>query len=363
MKVLVVARSFLRGGSATGAVNLAHALEAAGLTVIRESGDGKRPLLRKAERVFERALPNPQETHALRLGPPSLDLDALVRLHAPDIVQLCDLSGNTIAMDAPARLPCPSVHRMSDFWPYHGPAHYAQRPSETPPGLAQILYDRAGFGMLHPTMRVAPSAWLADQVAAAGSARPAVILNAQSVSPDIRPKTLKGGPLRLGFIANKLSDPRKGLAQLGPALRDTQRDVQLITFGKLPAAGDIPKAQHRGTFPRTQIAHVMSEIDILLCPYKLDNSPNTVTEAFAHGVPVIGQRDTGMDSYIDDTRGAHVDFWDETPQLDAVLDRISRDYAAHSAAALNFASKDLSPGKIGGAYAALYRELLHSPSV
>lgn len=360
MKVLVVARSFTRGGSATGAANLALALEAARINVVRESADGKRTLLRKVERALERTLPDAQETHALLLGPPCLDLPALVQRHAPDIVQLCDISANTISMETVAHLPCPSVHRMSDFWPYHGPQHYAERPNDTTPGLANVLYDRAGYVALRPTLRVAPSDWLADKVAAAGSARPQVILNAVPLVPEAKPKSLGHGILKLGFIANKLGHPRKGLARLGPALGRLDREVQLITFGAPPAPPGLPNAVHRGPFAKSEIGRVMEEIDILLCPHQRDNSPNSVTEAFAHGVPVIGQSGTGMDSYIEPSRGALLDFWEDTADLEPALQHITSDYTSRSAAALDFARTELAAKTIGGAYADLYRELLTS---
>ncbi len=359
MKVLLVARSFTRGGAATGAAGLSAALEAAGLDLVRASADDTpwRPL-RLAERSLEHLLLDADEAHFLRLGPPSVDLAREVARHRPDIVQLGDISANTIAPAALAALPCPSVHRMSDFWPYHGLRHYADRPDETP-GLARALFRVAGFAALAPTARVAPSDWLADSLAASGAPRPEVIRNAVLPVAGAAPRHLGGGPLRLGFISHKLASTRKGLDRLAEPIRHLGDRVHLTTFGRPPAPPglDLPQVRHHGPFGKAETGRVMGGIDILLCPYRADNSPNTVTEAFAHGIPVIGQRGTGMDSYIADDRGALIDF-DAPGTLARALDRIEAAYDAHSTAALAFARGPLAPATIGVAYRRLYKTLL-----
>jgi hypothetical protein len=87
-------------------------------------------------------------------------------------VQLCDVSGNVLRLSDVAGMPCPVVHRMSDLWPYHGPAHYAVRP-ETAPRSARWLMRRTVLaGARLPAARVAPSQWLADVLRGTGDASP-----------------------------------------------------------------------------------------------------------------------------------------------------------------------------------------------
>lgn len=358
MKVLLVARSLTRGGAATGAANLALALRAAGADVVTVAGDaGGTSPIRTIERGLERVLFD-AETHCLRLGTPTLDLPALVREHSPDIVQLCDISANTIDHTALAQLPVPSVHRMSDFWPYHGPQHYAEAPGHG--GLSGWLFGRAGHGSLHPTARVAPSHWLAERLT--GPA-PDVIRNAVALPDPLKPRKLQYSPLSFGFISAKLNDPRKGLLQLKASLQalPRSRPFELVTFG----AGSPPDLgvpmRNLGPFSPGESTRAMAEIDILLCPSRQDNSPNIVTEALARGLPVIGQSGGGMESYLADDRGALVDFWSETAvDLGPVVDRVCQDYAKLSVAARGFAETELAPEIIGRAYMGLYGRLLTS---
>lgn len=359
MKVLLVARSFTRGGAATGASNLGLALEAAGLTVIRVSTSGKRRALRTVERAVERVLFD-AETHCLRLGPPSVDIATEAARNRPDIVQFCDISANTIAPFEVARLPVPTVHRMSDFWPYHGPSHYAANPGDGSP-LAKRLFAVGGFGALRPSARVAPSHWLADHVS---GARPHVIPNAVT-SPTVEARgPLREGPIRLGFISGKLNDPRKGLDRLITALQGLPEGLATLTAhgsGVVPVAS-VP-VHNKGRFEASERAEVYRDIDILVCPSRYDNSPNTVTEALSHGVPVIGQTGTGMETYIDPKHGALLDFWgDAPPDLEGALSGIAARYPQASAAALHRTRTEFAPEVIGQAYTTLYETLLAARS-
>ena len=266
MKVLLVARSFTRGGAATGAATLGLALEAAGLDVVRVSADGAKPVWRTTERVIERALFD-AETHCLTVGPPSIDLAAKIAEHRPDIVQLCDISANTISTEALASTDVPTVHRMSDLWPYHGPQHYAETAGSAP-RLAQSFFKAGSFGGFTPTARVAPSKWLAETVS---GTRPHIIPNAVVSDKGLRPKALRDQPLRLGFISGKLTDPRKGLARLERVM-DTlpQGLATLHTYG----AGKPPAfvRDNAGPFEKANRTRVYRDIDVLICPSAQDLS-------------------------------------------------------------------------------------------
>ncbi len=355
MKVLLVARSFTRGGAATGAANLGMALDAAGLEVVRISADDQPSRLRTIERVIERVLFD-AETHCVRLGAPSIDLSAEVTRHAPDVVQLCDVSANTIDVRKVAALAPPTVHRMSDFWPYHGPAHYAGAPGSGT-GLARRLFAMGGYASFAPTARVAPSDWLADKVE---GVRPHVIPNAVADVPSAAPRELKEGPVRLGFISGKLNDPRKGLNRLLSAVQALPPDLAVLhCYGAGKVAERSGQVLNKGRFDKADRARVYEEIDILICPSRLDNSPNTVTEALSHGVPVIGQTGTGMESYIRDDHGVLLDFWGRTgPDLQGAISKITARYNAFSEAALKRARSEFAPATVGQAYEKLYERLL-----
>lgn len=375
MKILILTKSFTRGGSASGASNLAMALEAAGAHVVRLDADtarnGALAAVRVGERVIER-LCFDAETHCLRLASATFDLHALCAVHRPDAIQLCDISANVIRMADLAGLPCPVVHRMSDFWPYHGPRHYATVPDHAGPAgwlLRQTIFAGAPL----PDMRVAPSHWLADLLArhAPDPAAIRVIRNAVAIPETARRRPPPGaGTLHFGFLSNHILDPRKGFASLQPrleALAARGVEVSLHLFGRLPTT-QTPvfsgvRVEHHGPFGRNELARVFDSFDILLCPSRLDNSPNVLCEALAHGCPVIAQRGTGMDSYLSPETGALIDF--HTSDTDTLADfihacdRIAASHGSYSSAGATHAAATLAPAIIGDAYLHLYAELLN----
>lgn len=375
MKILVVSKSFTKGGSASGARNLVNSLEVAGAEVIKVDARGasSNTLFRTIERVYER-LVHDAETHCLRVGPPSLNLLDLYDIHKPDIVQLCDVSANTIAFSQMIDIPCPIVHRLSDFWPYHGASHYAASPPYRDQLADWLLHRLIYTGKSMPDILVSPSHWLADRLIAGGieKDRISVIRNAVSTSDERKPKKRDGSPLRLGFIAGSIIDPRKGLANLFPFLTnlyvnpdvDISSDFYLfggLRGGKLPLIPNIEWIP-MGKFARHQLDDVYSSFDVLLCPSILDNSPNVVTEALSYGIPVIAQSGTGMDSYVTPEVGGTLDFTNPNQKnfqkFTQYVSAIDENYSSYSMSALNFAKEDLSPRVIGLAYLNLYNSLI-----
>ncbi|MBE0454105.1 MAG: glycosyltransferase [Roseovarius sp.] len=370
MKVLLITKTLGKGGAATGARNLADALRAAGARVTLCDASAhlrRRPLraVRLAERVCERLF-HDAETHCMRLGPATFDLEGLFERHRPDVIQLCDVSANTIRFGDIARVPCPVVHRLSDFWPYHGARHYAQQPPAAPSGADRLLRLLAFDGTCLPDCRVAPSRWLAERL---GPGQAEVIHNAVAIPEGVGPRPPHRGPIRLGFVSGQVMDPRKGFDSLPPFLgalaAQDRTPVELHVFGSRPRDGlpefPVMKPVWHPPFSRGEIGAVHAQMDILLCPSRLDNSPNVVTEALAHGVPVIGQRGTGMDSYITDETGALVEFHDASATDHAHFTRevlrLVGDHARYSRNALDYARTILHPAVIGRRYLALYDHL------
>lgn len=366
MKVLAIAKTLRKGGAATGASNTINSLRAAGLEVVAlgscETPKGRAmSALRTTERVYERVF-HTAETHCLRLGPPVFDLAALCDRHRPDIVQLFDVSGNTISFPRLNDLPCPSVQRLSDFWPYHGSKHYNLAPPD-PPSFADRLLRRMIFdGSGEPDAFVAPSQWLAAVLA---DRQPTVIRNAVTSPTGVTPRDRLGAKIRFGFISNPIDDPRKGLMSVPHVLEAFAAHagpVALHLFGQgsdqaMKSTNCVEVVAHP-PFKRDAVAAVFTNFDILLCPSKLDNSPNVMTEALAHAVPVVAQIGSGMDSYLEPTFGALIDFDGRVERSAAQIGSLLRAYPAASKAARRFAMAELSPQKIGEEYKALYTALL-----
>ncbi|WOD41090.1 glycosyltransferase [Nodosilinea sp. E11] len=370
MKVLLVAKTLTKGGAASGASNLLHALCAAGAEVVVMDAYAKQlgqpiDLLRKMERVCEHLVCD-AETHFLRLGPSVFNLVHLYEKYHPDVIQLCDISGNVIKFSDISKVPCPVVHRMSDFWPYHGARHY----SDVPPqklDLAEHLLKSTIFSGHHlPDMRVAPSEWLANALKDDGIC---MIRNAVAWQANIKPRQRPRQPLRLGFIADPITLPRKGFLNLSRLLAEVSHrwgKIAIDLFGRITPSEipDIPGVEVKvhGAFSRAQRSSVYAGFDILLCPSRLDNSPNVLTEALAYGVPVIAQSNTGMNSYVTPYFGALIDFYGEhsTAVTDLVLaiEYLTSNFAQASLAALDYVTQELCPEVIGEQYLDLYAKLV-----
>lgn len=316
LKVSLVAKTLSKGGAASGARNLLRSLREVGLDVTVFDGfqaQKARPIrfIRGLERLSEHLFFD-AETHCIRLGPPVFSIKEIYLKHRPDIIQLCDVSGNTIRFSDLSEVPCPVVHRMSDFWPYHGARHYAEIALD-PPNVADKLLDRFVFdGNTMPTCRVAPSDWLASRLVG-GEVR--MIRNAVERTNVQVARNPALGRLRFGFISPLVLDPRKGFQSLPPYLASMAQHsnvpVELHVYGKLheaslPSFGDVRVFQN-SAFKKAELAHVFDSFDVLLCPSVMDNSPNVVTEALAHGIPVVGQIGTGIESYISGNVGGLVD--------------------------------------------------------
>ncbi|WP_108447781.1 glycosyltransferase [Halomonas sp. BN3-1] len=374
MKVLLVARSFKKGGAASGAKNLKLALESAGAEVVeieasKEQVGKVKTAARVVERCFERVLFD-AETHFFKFYPASLNILRLIENHKPDVVQLCDVSANTISFKDIRKAPCPVIHRMSDFWPYHGAKHYAEKNSQNL--LSNSIFKLIIFNENNvPCCRVAPSIWLAGKINENKEVRSKVrhIKNAVVCSSQKR-KSLSGKRvLRFGFISGNIDDPRKGFSDIFKGLEYLQaqgQKVELHAFGNPSNVKAVRSTnvyvKFHGPFSKDSLHWVFDEFDILLCPSKLDNSPNVVCESFSYGCPVIAQSGTGIDTYVNGQNGKLFDFQNAS---DANLERfrilsleITECYEDYSECAFLFAKNELSPEKIGSEYMSLYRELL-----
>ena len=302
-------------------------------------------------------------THCLRIGPPVFDLHALCKEHRPDVIQMCDVSGNTIAFEELKNLPCPVVHRLSDFWPYHGARHYNEVPSSRLRIDDLLLRWTIFDGTAEPDGFVAPSRWLADRI---NRDNVQMIRNAVEPVSGIIARKRPFDPLRFGFISNPVHEPRKGLAAIPKVLAEVAAHmdpVELHLFGKGSNAYMETTPGLRviayPPFGRDVLAKIYSCFDILLCPSVLDNSPNVLTEALAYGVPVIAQSGTGMDSYVRNEFGALVDFQGGPPSaITYAVERLVTTYCDASMAALDYSIQYLSPKIIGDSYLSLYSRLL-----
>jgi len=107
----------------------------------------------------------------------------------------------------------------------------------------------------------------------------------------------------IGFIADNINDPRKGIQSLLEALEKVGEcggKVHLLTVGngRLPAG--VHQHTHLGPIANDRfLSFFYSACDVFVCPSLQDNLPNTVLESLACGVPIIGYHVGGLPDMID----------------------------------------------------------------
>jgi glycosyltransferase involved in cell wall biosynthesis len=193
---------------------------------------------------------------------------------------------------------------------------------------------------------VAPSRWLAGEAARSAMLRSC----ATHVIPygiDLavfRPSDRAAAKAALGFPpdgrvvlvgSQNLADPRKGadlLANAAATLLGQERfaaaaregKLVFAAFGKAPSVTPPGQVALRalGELSRSEdLVAAYNAADLFVCPSREDNLPNTVMEAMACGVPVLGTRIGGIPDMVDDGTDGFLVPAEDAPALAAALER------------------------------------------
>lgn len=230
----------------------------------------------------------------------------------------------------------PLVWTMHDMWPFTGICHYAHSCErwQDSCGHCPVLYDGTANDLSHRTFLrkratyatgqmhlVACSDWLASL------ARQAPLLHGQSISSIPNPidthlymptdtraaRAELGLPLNkhiLLFVAYKATDPIKGICYFQDAVAHLvaesltlANDLHVVVVGR-----EATQLQDAFACPVTTFEYISSDATMrtlynaatLLCmPTTSDNLPNTIVEAMACGLPVVGSNIGGLPQMID----------------------------------------------------------------
>lgn len=112
--------------------------------------------------------------------------------------------------------------------------------------------------------------------------------------------------LRIAFIATNLHNPYKDLAVFTKAINEFSRRSSRRFCVVLVGQGNIPKFEPsvliENVHPKndSEMAKLLSTIDLLIVPSNQDNSPSVIGEALAVGVSVIGSDAGGIPEVLKD---------------------------------------------------------------
>jgi glycosyltransferase involved in cell wall biosynthesis len=212
----------------------------------------------------------------------------------------------------------PVVWTLHDGNAFSGIFHYPIK--QIPPPLitidAKVRQQRAG--MLNEAKNlslVTPSKWLYTRLVEAMpllTSRSYVIHNGLneeiSLSEQDRTETRRGLHISendcvLAFVAEKISDPIKGVDLLlkALALMPDKGRVVLLVVGKIDEPIEGLKTICTGYVDkRNEYYRYLNAADIFIAPYLVDNFPNTLLEAMVTGLPLIGFKGGGIPEIIED---------------------------------------------------------------
>jgi len=293
----------------------------------------------------------------------------------------------TTLQDGPA-----FVWRLSDLNPFTGGCHYSggcrkfvrhcgacpQLGSADNRDLAHAVFERkhAAFARItKDRFRIAvPSRWLADEVRKSALFAPfETVVIAPGIDIDtFQPRDrgmayeflgIDAGARVVLFVAFDVDNRRKGGDLLAKALAGMScKNLEVVTVGRgemmLPEG-----VRHRplGTITNDRIlSFVYSAADVFVIPSREDNSPNTVIEAMACGIPVVGFDNTGIRELVRNGETGLLVPTGDCAALRAGIERILSDGELRlrmGARARQIATRDYNIDRCVARYMALYREL------
>jgi glycosyltransferase involved in cell wall biosynthesis len=350
---LLVTHSDGGGGAARAALRLHRALRGAGVEssmLLRAATSGepglqgprspaeawlgrlRSPIGRALMRLQRPVTPHPRSGNFVpsRWAPRIAATDA-------DIVHLHWIGDETMSVEDIGRIHQPVVWTLHDMWAFCGTEHYEPSDARWAEGYSRRNRTAGDRGLdldrrvwqrkrraWRPSWRiVAPSGWMAGCAARSALLRempvtviPNVLDTATFQPHDKRECRAALGldgdrPLVLFGAIHADSDPNKGLDLLMEALHrlavaSPRLDLSCAVFGaNAPPAGvsmPVPTRWLGRVDDDAMLARLYAAGDVMVVPSRIENLPQTATEAQSCGCPVVGFRTTGLPDAVDDRR-------------------------------------------------------------